>query len=94
MAGLMAAAISCVTQLTGRQTAGRGIRAGVLLWLGFVSTALGTEYMYEARPRMFVLNAGYWLISMVVMGAIVGGWRKRLPAGVGAAETVREKVAG
>jgi hypothetical protein len=31
---------------------------------------------------------------MVVMGAIVGGWRKRLPAGVGAAETVREKVAG
>jgi Protein of unknown function (DUF1761) len=91
MAGLMATAISHVTQLTGAQTAGRGIRVGLLLWLGFVCTVLGTEYMYEVRPRLFLLNAGYWLISMVVTGAIVGGWKK-LPAGGTARKPAREKV--
>src|ERR1700692_4950023 len=35
-AAAMAAAISCVTQLTGEQTAMRGIKVGLLLWLGFV----------------------------------------------------------
>jgi hypothetical protein len=68
------------------------MRAGFLLWQGFVGTVLATEYMYEARPRMFLLNAGYWLISMVMMGAIVGGWKKRLPAGVAAGTPARGKV--
>jgi hypothetical protein len=92
MAGLMATALSCVTQLTGRQTAARGARVGFLLWLGFVCTALATEYMYEVRPRMFLLNAGYWLISMVVSGAIVGGWSKKLPPRVSATTPTRDKV--
>jgi hypothetical protein len=87
MAGMMAAAISCVTQLTGPQTAARGIRVGFLLWLGFVFTSLATEYAYEVRPRLFAINAGYWLLSMMVMGFIVGGWKKK---GAGA---VRESSA-
>lgn len=36
-AALMATAISCVTQLTGPQTAARGVKVGALLWLGFVA---------------------------------------------------------
>ena len=77
-AAVMASAISCVTQLTGPQTALRGMRAGALLWLGFVLTTLSTEYIFEVRTwSLLGVNAGFWLGGMVVMGAIVGCWKKK-----------------
>jgi hypothetical protein len=77
-AAVMASAISCVTQLTGPQTVLRGMRAGALLWLGFVLTTLSTEYIFEVRTwSLLGINAGFWLGGMVVMGAIVGGWKKK-----------------
>lgn len=78
MAVVMATAISCVTQLTGQQTATRGIRVGFLLSLAFVVTAFATEYAFEWRWQLFAINAGFSLISMVLMGAIVGGWKKKV----------------
>jgi hypothetical protein len=80
-ATVMATAISCITQLTGAQTAARGVKAGVLLWLGFVATVWATEYAFEVRPlSLFAVNAGFWLGGMMVMGAIVGGWEKKAAA--------------
>jgi hypothetical protein len=77
-AALTATAISCVTQLTGAQTAFRGIKVGALLWLGFVLTTCSTEYVFEERPySLLAVNAGYWLLGMMLMGAIVGGWKKK-----------------
>jgi hypothetical protein len=77
-AAVMATAISCVTQLTGRQTWWRGILIGALLWLGFVVTVLATEYVFQVRPwSLLGIDAGFWLIGMMVMGAIVGGWKKK-----------------
>lgn len=74
----MATAISCVTQLTGPQTALRGIKVGVLLWAGFVLTSWSTEYVFEVRPLSLLgINAGFWLLGMALMGAIVGGWKKK-----------------
>ncbi len=74
---LMATAISCVTQLTGAQTALRGIKVAALLWLGFVLTTLSTEYVFEVRTfTLLGINAGFWLLGMMLMGAIVGGWKK------------------
>ena len=76
-AGLIAASISSVTQLTGPQTALRGMRVAAFLWLGFVLTTWGTEYVFELRSyKLFAINTGFWLIGMVMMGAIVGGWKK------------------
>lgn len=75
---VMAAGLSCVIQLTGPQTALRGVKAGVLLWLAFVLTTWSTEYAFEERPLSLLgINAGFWLIGMVVMGAIVGVWKKK-----------------
>jgi len=75
---VMATAISCVTQLTGAQTVLRGIRAAVLLWLGFVVTAFATELVFEIRTwALFGITVGCWLIGMAAMGAIVGGWKKK-----------------
>jgi hypothetical protein len=31
------------------------------------------------RPiSLFFVNAGYWLLGMMLMGAIVGGWKKNV----------------
>lgn len=75
---VMATAISCVTQLTGAQTIFRGVKAGVLLWFGFIVPVLAVNYVFEVRPwSLLGINAGFWLVGMAVMGAIVGGWRKK-----------------
>jgi hypothetical protein len=77
-AAVIAAAISCVTQLTGPQTALRGIKVGALLWFGFVLTTLSTEYVFEVRPwSLLGINAGFWFFGMTIMGAIVGAWKKK-----------------
>jgi hypothetical protein len=78
-AAVIAGAISCVTQLTGPQTALRGMRVAALLWLGCVLTTWGTEYVFEVRTyKLFAINTGFWLIGMVIMGAIVGAWKKKV----------------
>jgi hypothetical protein len=75
---LVAAAISRVIQLTGAQTVLRGIKVAALVWLGFVFPVFSVEYVFEVRPwSLLGINAGFWLGGMILMGAIVGGWKKR-----------------
>ena len=75
---VIAATLSFIVQYTGRQTMWRGIKAGFWLWLGFVLTTAATECVFEMRPFSFLaVNAGSWLLGMVLMGAIVGGWKKK-----------------
>lgn len=52
-----------------------GIRVGAMAWLGFVATVLANQIFYERKPQQLVfINAGYLLVSLVVMGAILGPW--------------------
>lgn len=54
---------------------GIGILVGFMAWLGFVATVLANQIFYERKPQqLIVINGGYLLISLVVMGAIVGVW--------------------
>ncbi len=77
-AAMIATAISCVTQLTGPQTALRGVQVAALLWFGLVVTTWSTEYVFEVRPfSLLAVNAGFWLLGMALMGAIVGAWKKK-----------------
>jgi hypothetical protein len=77
-AAVMAMCISCVTQLTGPQTAARGMKVAALLWLGIVLTTMSVEYVFEVRGfKLLGINGGFWLLGMVLQGAIVGGWKKR-----------------
>jgi len=77
-AAVIATAISSVIQLTGLQTALRGIKVGALLWFGLIFTTLSTEYVFEVRPLSLLgINGGFWLLGMALMGAIVGGWKKK-----------------
>jgi hypothetical protein len=60
-------------------TVGRGASVGVLLWIGFVGPITFTTYMYEMRPKeLFAINQFYPLAGMVMMGAILGAWKKKI----------------
>jgi hypothetical protein len=60
-------------------TFGRGAAVGVLLWIGIVGPITYTTYMYELRPwQLFALNELYPLFGLVLMGAILGAWSKRI----------------
>jgi hypothetical protein len=76
-AAIVASGISRLIQLTGAQTARRGINVAVFLWLCFVLTTFATEYIFEVKMQLFAINAGFWFLGMALMGAIVGGWKKK-----------------
>ncbi len=62
----------------GRQTAAGGIRTGAVLALALIGTTLAQNYGFEARsPSLWLINAGYMVVGMAIMGAIVGHWKKR-----------------
>ena len=76
--GLIAATISGLTQWTGAQTAVRGMKVGLGLWAGVVVPISALGDVFAARSyASFAVNAGFWLIGMVTMGAIVGAWKKQ-----------------
>jgi hypothetical protein len=42
---------------------------------------MGTEFVFEGRSlEIFVITAGYPLVGTLLMGAIVGGWKKKQKA--------------
>ena len=52
-----------------------GATAGALasIWVVF---GIGTVALFERRPPAYIaINGGYWVVSLVVMGAILGAWR-------------------
>ena len=76
MAALLACVLSWLIQATGPQTAARGAKVAALVWVGFVFTTWATEYAFEARGlHILAINTGYPLLGMLLMGAVLGGWR-------------------
>lgn len=52
-----------------------GALVGVLVWLGFVAGLLAVVTYFGGRPRvLWLINAGYQLVSLAIMGAILGVW--------------------
>jgi hypothetical protein len=53
-----------------------GATAGFLAGFGCVAMGIGIVAIFERRPVSYVLvNGGYLTVALVVMGAILGGWR-------------------
>lgn len=52
-----------------------GATAGLLAAI-WVALGIGTVALFERRPFAYTaINGAYWLVSFVVMGAILGAWR-------------------
>jgi len=49
---------------------------GFLAGAGWVATFLGTYYLFEGKSfTLFLINAGYGIVSLTVMGAILAAWK-------------------
>jgi hypothetical protein len=58
----------------GQVTLRNGVITGAFCWLGFVVTTMAVNYSFSGRsPRLLLIDAGNWLIVLLVMGAVVGG---------------------
>lgn len=50
-----------------------GIVVAAFLWLGFVATAIAVSDSFAgARLSLTMIDAGHWLVVMVLMGAVIG----------------------
>ena len=63
---------------SGTPTAGHGISFGLFMGIVFYASVTLTSTLFAGRPLSgWLLNVGWALIGFALVGAIVGGWRKR-----------------
>jgi hypothetical protein len=70
---IMAAMLYGIMTHVGPFTIRSGMISGALIWFGFVITAIATNYAFQGRkPMLTVIDGGYWLVVLLVIGAILG----------------------
>jgi hypothetical protein len=71
MAWMLAGLLGHIGALTLRG----GFISGAFVWFGFVVTTLVTNYAFGGRRYLLAaIDAGHWLLVLIVMGAIIGAW--------------------
>jgi len=62
--------------VAGFWTAIDGLKIGLVMWLGFVTTVQFTNALFSRQPfRLYMINTGYQFVCYAAMGAILGAWR-------------------
>ncbi len=77
VASIIAAAVlgKIIAALT-VSTALYGMKIGLAVWLGFVTTVQLTNSLFSRQPaKLYAINTGYQLVCYLAMGAILGAWR-------------------
>ena len=71
---LMVTAMGSMTP--GGATLVSGVKAAVILWLGFVApTSLVNRLFAGNGLKIWAIEAGNHLVTFAIMGAILGAWR-------------------
>jgi hypothetical protein len=53
-----------------------GLMGGFFSWFGFIAPITLTNVIYERRPwKLWLLDNGFWLVSLLVMGTILSVWQ-------------------
>lgn len=53
-----------------------GVVTGLWVGVGFVLATSFGNYLFENRPlKLFWINSGYTVVVLVLMGAVLAGWR-------------------
>ncbi len=72
---VMAYMLAYVLYYTGSTTFIEGAKKGAMMWAGFVATTMAAGVLFESRPKqLFVINAAYQLVSLMVTGAMLAVW--------------------
>ncbi len=54
---------------------GRGLSTAFCAWLAFVAPVTLSRVLWEGKTwKLWFINAGYYLVTFLVMGAILAGW--------------------
>ena len=73
---VVAFAIASFAEAAGSDTAIQGLVLGLAAGLGFVATTAGVSYLFESRPlKLYLINAGYPVVSFALMGLLIGAWQ-------------------
>ena len=73
---LTAFVLGKIISVAGAVTAIDGVKIGMVVWLGFVTTVQFTNALFSRqRNKLYLINTGYQLVCYLVMGAILGAWR-------------------
>jgi len=81
MMSLVASALSAlvlgkIIAVSGTVGAVDGLKIGLVVWLGFVTTVQLTNALFSRQPnKLYMINTGYQAVCYVAMGAIMGAWR-------------------
>lgn len=69
---VMACVLGVLTYYLGTMTLMGGMKLGILVWLGFIAPAMLGQVLWENKSwTLYALNAGYYLVSLSIMGAIL-----------------------
>jgi hypothetical protein len=80
--GFLAIVVMCYTlawivQKGMTPSAGNGALTGATVAFGLVGATLALNYGFEARGiTLWLINAGYVFVGLIIAGAIIGAWRK------------------
>lgn len=73
---IMSYVLSKFIILTGTGTLLTGAIIGFWAWLGFVATTQLARVLFMGTTwNLFLMDTGYNLVSLIIMGAILGYWR-------------------
>lgn len=75
MAYTLAHAIVFGNAYLGTAGAAGGMMGAFWYWLGFIVPATSGVYLWEGKSfKLWALNAGYYLVALLAMGAILASW--------------------
>lgn len=70
---LAASALAVVIGVDGNWQS--GLITGLSVGIFWIATAYGITYLFEQRSvRLFLINAGYYVVLFAIMGTIIGAW--------------------
>ena len=73
---LMAWVLAHSVVYAGATTLGLGAAVGFFNWLGFIAVIQFTTVLYEQRSlKLFAIQSGFNLVSLLLMGALLAAWR-------------------
>lgn len=73
---VMATVMAVLIDMIGIQRVVGGVKLGVLCWVGFAATIGMTANAYsDKRFSVYLIDAGYQLVYLALMGGILAFWR-------------------
>ena len=70
---IMAWVLAGIVGHLGQVTVRSGVISGLFCWAGFVITTMLVNNSFAMRSRkLLLIDGGYWLVAMALMGAIIG----------------------